>query len=501
MSVHGGSGSVTAASSTRVEFDLSPREIVASLIIRIQNPEDCYEESDIGRELIPALAALRDHEIDGYGFTLKKKFPKDFSFARNQRWWGSIKAHRETLRQASRIETPCQLTPNGNYVANLFNAKIFLRRLPLAFNEFTGRSFLTGKSPWGSSGNWTDHDDTMATEWLQGQGIQVSIQTAYAAAESVARERMPHIHPIRDYLSCLTWDGVERCPAFLERCFGADDDETTAKISTTWLIAAVKRVFEPGCQSDYTLVLEGVQGPGKSTALRTLAVRDEWFLSNIRDIGKVDAAIQLQGKWIVELGELAAIRGRENETVKAWLTERYDNFRSPYGRRADDHARHCIFAATTNRGDWLTDETGGRRFWPVAITRIDRELIRERRDLIWAEAVHRYRAGELTYFDDESELRDRQADRQSGDVWDDIVMGWVENPIFASAGMPGRSRPGRIYLAEILWHAIRKPEKEQTHGDKQRIGSILRRHGYTPRRPSRSDADESGRRPEYWDRS
>lgn len=488
------------ASIPSVTFDLTPRQIADQIITRITRPEDCYEESEIGAQLIPALAPLPDHIIDGFAFDLKKRFSKDFSGARNQRWWSSIRASRESQRQHTHEESPFKLTSNGNYISNLYNAKVMLRQLPIAFNSFTNRSFLTSRSPWGHEGNWVDHDDTMAAEWCQGQGLNVDSRQAAEAAESIARERPP-VQPVIDYLSSIEWDHVSRCDLWLIRCLGVADDPIIREVSAKWLIAAVKRVFEPGCQSDYTLVLEGSQGLRKSTALRTLA-GSEWFSDDISDIGSKDAAMQLQGKWIIELSELDAIRrARETSTTKSWLTRRDDNFRPPYGRRTQTFPRQNVFAATTNREDWGSDETGLRRFWPVKVGEIDIEKLTDNRDQIWAEAVHRYCAGENTWLDRDSEtaISHEQSKRQDSDSWEELILEWSDAPAFKSGNSePPRSRSGRVLVTEILEHCIGIPPKEWTPMARQRVTRVLKLNKYNCKRASKSD--DEGRRPEFWER-
>lgn len=123
-------------------------------------------------------------------------------------------------------------------------------------------------------------------------------------------------------------------------------------------------------------------------------MRSDWFADDMPDIHSKDAAIQLCGKWIIELAELAAVRRAEIEGVKAFLSREVDVFRPPYGRRAVSVPRQCAFIATTNEALYLRDQTGNRRFWPVRCGRIDLDALRAERDQLWAEAVALFHAGE-----------------------------------------------------------------------------------------------------------
>ena len=93
------------------------------------------------------------------------------------------------------------------------------------------------------------------------------------AADLAANENS--YHPIRDYLSRLTWDGTERIRLCLRRFLGAGADEYTHQALRLFLLGAIHRVFSPGCKFEVMLCLVGGQGAGKSTFFRLLAVKDE----------------------------------------------------------------------------------------------------------------------------------------------------------------------------------------------------------------------------------
>ena len=91
-----------------------------------------------------------------------------------------------------------------------------------------------------------------------------------------------------------------------------------------------------------------------------------------------------------------ALTKATSSAIKAFLTRRRDRFRPPYGKHTINLPRQCVFAATINptAGGYLKDPTGARRFWPVACRgMIDRDGLEKVRDQLWAEAVHRFKAG------------------------------------------------------------------------------------------------------------
>lgn len=336
------------------------------------------------------------------------------------------------------------LTAEGGIRACLANAIMILSGSPIpehsalasfnpwegvvAFDEFGNRPFKRRAPPWlqlcvqsFDPGPWEPQDDLYAAEWLQRNGCMVTPKIAAQAVQAVAQRRP--FHPVRDYLDSLQWDFTERLDYWLSDHMGAEKSEYTASVGAKWLISAVARVSEPGCKADTVLILEGPQGAFKSTAIRTLF--DPWFADELAEIGSKDAAIQLSGVWCIEAAELDSLARPEVAKIKAFLARRADRFRPPYGERTVEIPRQCVFAGTTNQtGDYLRDETGGRRFWPVPIGHIDLEGLQIHRDQLWAEARVRYLNNETWWIDAETlekEARRRADDRYETDAWSELI--------------------------------------------------------------------------------
>jgi len=235
-------------------------------------------------------------------------------------------------------------------------------------------------------------------------------------------------------------------------------------------------------------LLEGPQGIRKSSALRALT-GDEWFTDHISDLGSKDSRIELHGKWILELGELEKVRRGELERVKAFLTARSDHFRVPYGRRAEDVPRTCVFAASTNSDTPFTDETGNRRFWPVRCGKLDIEALKRDRDQLWAEAFKRFEEGSVWWLDTDelnALARQEQNERYDPGVWDDAILAWIDVPKqrYETDGPnqlpiePFYSTRDRVRAEEILIHAIGKPLERHTQSDKNQVAKCLIHAGW-----------------------
>lgn len=215
-------------------------------------------------------------------------------------------------------------------------------------------------------------------------------------------------HPVRDWLGGLAWDGVERAPGLLVDVLGVEDTPLHREMGRAFLVGAVARVMSPGCKLDTMLVLVGAQGAGKSRFCAGLMPDATWFGDTPVDLRSKDAYVALQGKWLYELAEMEAVRGRSATRVKSFLSSPVDHYRAPYGRAAGDHPRQCVFVGTSNHPDLFDDGTGSRRFWPVQIGRVDLARLQRDRDALWAEAVVRYERGESWHLDAALD-RERQA--------------------------------------------------------------------------------------------
>lgn len=213
-------------------------------------------------------------------------------------------------------------------------------------------------------------------------------------------------HPIRDYLDSLpAWDGQKRIEDILIKYLSADDTEYVRTVTRKTFVAAVARIYRPGTKFDSVLVLDGIQGIGKSTLFKDL-VGDEYYSEtlSLTDMNDKSGAEKLQGFWIMEIAELAGMKKADIEKVKAFLSTSDDKYRPSYGKTVESHPRQCIIIASVNgeRG-YLRDITGNRRFWVVKLNQTEQKktwhFSKEDRDQIWAEAKHYFENGEKLYLE------------------------------------------------------------------------------------------------------
>ena len=267
----------------------------------------------------------------------------------------------------------------------------------IRLNEFAQQPYLYGSVPWENENNcraWSSHDDSALFSLIQADYGLKSRQDFADALKNVSMRNK--FHPVRELLDSLTWDGKEHIRNLLPEYLGAEDSDYTYQVMHLWMLGAVSRVYKPGNKFDYTIILQGSQGIGKSTFLKLMALDDSWFNDSLDSLDSDKAVQSLTGSWIIELAELKSLARTAGgvESVKRFLTATQDKYRIPYERRADTFYRQCVFAGTTNKDDFLQDETGNRRFLIIhtGVTKPFKSLfIPEAMNDIkqaWAEAVH-----------------------------------------------------------------------------------------------------------------
>lgn len=350
-----------------------------------------------------------------------------------------------------------------------------ISNLGLAFNEFSQRYVLTAPDlPWRTDvgRELTDGMIRVLRHFLLEQyKLEAKKDNVAEAAFTLARENP--FHPVKDYLSDLKWDGISRLDSLLSTYFGAEDMPYTRAVGAKTLIAAVRRVRQPGCKFDTITVLEGSQGTFKSSGIRALSPDPAWFSdSEINRVDSKDAVLTIQGAWIIELGEMSVLGASEVESLKAFASRQVDRIRAPYDRTTMDFPRQCIFIGSTNRNAYLRDQTGNRRFLPIRTGVIDLNAIGRDRDQLWAEAAHREAAGEALELPQEvwAEATEQQEERLVEDPWVDLLRDFLDGRGDAE---PNFGPTDRVHTAELLESALKIEAGRQAQSISKRLREVM----------------------------
>lgn len=388
-------------------------------------------------------------------------------------------------------------TINNVYLILLHDPELYDRYY---YDEFKERPIVSGDLPWEkltarSSPCWTDSDDSGLRQYIE---MHYKIDSAVKIRDAVELAMLSHKrHLVREYLQGLEWDGLARADTLFIDYLGAEDSEYVRTVTRKALLGAVARIFSPGCKHDHMLVLVGPQGCRKSTTLAKLG--RTWFSDSLYTVSGKEAYEQIQGYWIIEMGEMAATRKAELEQIKQFMSKQTDSYRAAYARRTQEHPRQCAFFGTTNDDEFLRDPTGGRRFWPVTVTDRGKEmgdsLDESAIDQIWAEIVIRYKAGETWYLDEKIEAIARKVQEEHTEMngkqgiienfletllpenWDSMDLD--KRLLFWSGGF-GDTEKGtevrqKVCAIEIWQELFRGDPKTFTQAQAREINGMLRR--------------------------
>nr|WP_298797648.1 VapE domain-containing protein [uncultured Acetobacter sp.] len=385
----------------------------------------------------------------------------------------------------------CQVDDRGQPIPNVANVLLALRAderfsCTFAYDEMQCMPLLMKRlgpqaEPFRAR-SLTDEDVTLVQEALQLAGLRrISKDMTFQAISRVAYERK--FHPVRDYLNGLKWDGIPRMDTWLTDFLGAELTDYSQGIGRMFLIGTIARIMKPGCKMDYMLVLEGEQGARKSTACAILG--GEWYSDSLPDLktGK-DVPVHLRGKWVIEIAELSALGKAENELLKSFLTRTTERYRPPYGRMEVIEPRQCVLIGTTNKSVYLSDETGGRRYWPVKVGKIDTDELTQNRDQLLAEAVAAYRKGEQWWPDGDFErhiIRPQQEERFEVDEWEGLISNYL-------------TLHPKTTIQRVAYDGLAFDNKKIGTSEQRRIAKVMERLGW-----KRGARGNSGER--YWERS
>lgn len=272
------------------------------------------------------------------------------------------------------------------------------------FDEFAQEAVIFNELPWTRNRSGTSVRDTDSEELSyylsEKYGLEYGDKRLMTAILTVSKRQSQH--PVRNFLSGLEWDGKKRLENWLTKWCGVKDNMYTRAVAKKVLVAAVKRVFEPGCKFDNLMVLEGPQGCRKSTLLKVLG--KNWYSAphiNLNSLaeGKADAITNCFGSWIIEMEEMASVCQADEKVMKKFLSTAEDTLTLKYDRLKSTFKRQFVMVGTINlKGDgrYLRDITGGRRIWPINVGKtkrrpIDIEKFEKEVNQLWAEAYMLYK--------------------------------------------------------------------------------------------------------------
>lgn len=227
---------------------------------------------------------------------------------------------------------------------------------------------------------------------------------------------VPRINVFENYFENLhPWDGVDYIGLLAEYVKihvppGSNEQDRFNRMFKKMFVRTVacslKANFNKQC---FTLVHEK-QNSGKSTFLRWLCPPEleEYYAEGIGT--SKDDLIALTENFIINIDELSTLSKQDINALKSVMSKDKVKVRLPYGERAEMLQRRCSFVASTNRMEFLSDETGSVRWVCFLIDEINWNY---KKDVdinnIWSQAYHLFKNTEFDYQLTPEEIKENES--------------------------------------------------------------------------------------------
>ena len=278
------------------------------------------------------------------------------------------------------------------------------------------------------------------------------------------------------WLNSLEWDGVPRIANFFTSYYNAGDTPYAKAVSLYTWSAMAGRVLSPGCQADMMPILVGGQGLRKSTGVAAM-VPDPDFFCQIAFSEQDDAlARKMRGCLVAEVGELRGLQTKDIESIKDFMTRKYEKWTPKYKEFVTTFPRRLIFIGTSNPEEFLADATGNRRWLPLHVNDVDVEGIRRDMAQLWAESADFFKRDGIAWKDAEELAKAEHERFIVRDSWEDDVRRWLDTPDMLTGEIP-RTREF-LRTSDVLREALRFDAKQVKRADEMRVSSVLKNLGY-----------------------
>lgn len=345
-----------------------------------------------------------------------------------------------------------------------------ISKLKIRFNE---QRHLSERIRDGKTDIWSDSDNSSLRNYIEKNYL---IHNENKLKDALRIYNSQHSYnPIKEEIESVKWDGKSRIYTFIQEFMKCDDSDYIHEVSRLIFAGGIHRLYNPGCKFDDSIVFTGGQGSGKSTMVQWLSLLDEPYYREVSTIEGQKGMEAIEGGWICELSELLALtRTKEVEAIKSYISARADVYRRPYDENITIHPRRCIFIGTTNRAQFLTDKTGNRRFYPVAVHQTgyyiyqNQELIKNAIKQCWAEALELYKQNKLLPYAD-PKYKNNIEQMQANSLEEDYMVGYIATYI---------EHRKEVCTHELWENALNNRFTHPTLKDSKMMGEILASLGW-----------------------
>lgn len=190
---------------------------------------------------------------------------------------------------------------------------------------------------------------------------------------------VPEVNPLCEYLDALpAWE--PGMPDFIAQAASTvhmaspEENALWKEDFRKWFVAMVAAWKEEDIVNQQVIVLVGKQGIYKSTWIRHLLPPVlKSYVSDMSEVERLDKDEQLRAAefGLINLDELDKLSDRELNRLKSSITAVDTNVRASYGRHKERRIRMASYAGSGNKEEFLTDQTGNRRWLPFHVIAID----------------------------------------------------------------------------------------------------------------------------------
>lgn len=279
------------------------------------------------------------------------------------------------------------------------------------------------------------------------------------------------------WLERLRWDGVSRVETFLTEFFSAADTPYSRAVSRYLWTAMAGRVLVPGIKADMVPILVGDQGVGKSTSIAAMVPDMDFFTEVSFAESEDNLSRKMRGKLIGEIAELKGLASRDMETVKAFVTRTHEKWVPKYQEFETTFPRRLVFIGTTNKDQFLADETGNRRWLPLRVGTVNVTKIAQFAEQLWAEAAIIFAKNGVEW-QSAKELAVAEHEQFSyHDEWEYLVSNWLVKGV-SEAENPADG----LLTSDILRLAVGLGGWQAKRSDEMRCAAVMRKLGFNKRR-------------------
>jgi predicted P-loop ATPase len=403
------------------------------------------------------------------------------AMAREHGWVEDVSGEFEVVAAKHADEEPLpafKRDKNGRIEATIENVAMAVRRADLCGMEIRHDGFRDEIM-------FSQRDDDWRT-FSDADYSRLRITLEKSGFKAIGRELIRDVvHMVADdqpfdsavlWLEGLPWDGVSRVETFLQAYFGAGDTPYTRAVSLYLWTAMAGRVLVPGIKADMVPILVGEQGAAKSSSVAAMVPSPEFFTEVSFHEKDEDLARKMRGRLLAEIGELRGLHTRELESIKAFITRTHENWVPKYKEFATSFPRRLVFIGTTNKDEFLADETGNRRWLPVRTERADIEAVKRDRGQLWAEARELFGLLGVAYQGAEELAKEVHAEHTITDPWAEEIARWLNEPEMLTGEIP--QIRDFLQISEVAQGALRIEPKQMSKREEMRISNSLRECGF-----------------------